>query len=93
MSVALYMDENVPRQIAVGLRLRDIDVLTVQEDNRAGMLDSQVLARATDLQRVLFSRDDDVGVYFPKATVYDEFQDSPSISLKALNPCRQTIRP
>ncbi|MGC1526173.1 MAG: DUF5615 family PIN-like protein [Phormidesmis sp.] len=60
MSVALYMDENVPRQIAVGLRLRDIDVLTVQEDNRAGMLDSQVLARATDLQRVLFSRDDDL---------------------------------
>ena len=35
----------------------------------------------------------DVGVYFPKATVYDKFQDSPSISLKALNPCRQTIRP
>ena len=60
MSIALYMDENVPRQITVGLRLRDIDVLTVQEDGRAGMLDPQVLARATELQRVLFSRDDDL---------------------------------
>ncbi len=54
------MDENVPRQITVGLRLRGIDVLTVQEDGRAGMLDPTVLARATELQRVLFSRDDDL---------------------------------
>lgn len=60
MSVALYMDENVPRQITVGLRLRDIDVLTVQEDDRAGMADPEVIARATELQRVLFSRDDDL---------------------------------
>lgn len=60
MSVALYMDENVPRQITVGLRLRDIDVLTVQEDGRAGIADPEVLARATELQRVLFSRDDDL---------------------------------
>lgn len=54
------MDENVPRQIALGLRLRDLDVLTVQEDNRAGISDSQVLGRATELQRVLFTRDDDL---------------------------------
>lgn len=60
MSIALYMDENVPRQITVGLRLRDVDVLTVQEDERAGMLDPQVMARATELRRVLFSRDDDL---------------------------------
>ena len=60
MSIAFYMDENVSRQITVGLRLRDIDVLTVQEDDRAGLLDPQVLARATELHRVLFSRDDDL---------------------------------
>lgn len=30
MSLALYMDENVARQITVGLRQRNIDVLTVQ---------------------------------------------------------------
>lgn len=60
MSVALYMDENVHGQITVGLRLRDVDVLTVQEDERAGMPDPQVLARASELQRVLFSRDNDL---------------------------------
>jgi hypothetical protein len=60
MSIRLYMDENVPRQITTGLRLRGIDVLTVQEDDRAGLPDPQVLDRATELQRVLFSRDDDL---------------------------------
>jgi Domain of unknown function (DUF5615) len=60
LSVALYLDANVPRQIAVGLRLRAIDVITVQEDQRAGLPDPQVLDRATELQRVLFSRDDDL---------------------------------
>ena len=33
MILKLYMDENVPRQITVGLRLRGIDVLSVQEDH------------------------------------------------------------
>ena len=60
MSIGFYMDENVPRQITVGLRLRDVDVLTVQEDKRAGMPDPQVLERSTELQKVLFSRDDDL---------------------------------
>ena len=60
MSVVLYMDENVPRQIATGLRLRGIDVLTVQEDGRAGISDPEVLDRATELKRILFSRDDDL---------------------------------
>ena len=60
MSVAFYMDENVPRQITVGLRLCDVDVLTVQEDGRAGVSDPQVLARATELKRILFTRDDDL---------------------------------
>jgi hypothetical protein len=60
MSLSFYMDENVPRQITVGLRLRGIDVVTVQEDGRSGMPDPQVLDRATELQRVLFSRDDDL---------------------------------
>jgi Domain of unknown function (DUF5615) len=67
MTVKLYMDEQVPRQITLGLRLRNIDVLTVQEDDRfpfreappSGLDDPNVLARATELQRVLFTRDDD----------------------------------
>jgi predicted nuclease of predicted toxin-antitoxin system len=69
------MDENVPRQITVGLRLRGIDVITVQEEQRSGQSDPEILARATDLNRVLFSQDDDmlalanerqqVGAFFP----------------------------
>lgn len=59
MTLALYIDENAPRQITTGLRIRDVDVLTVQEDGRAGISDSVVLERAAELQRVLFTRDDD----------------------------------
>jgi len=59
MAIALYMDENVPRQISLGLRLRGVDVLSVQEDRRSGDPDPMVLARANELQRVLFTRDDD----------------------------------
>ncbi len=54
------MDENVPRQITTGLKLRGIDVLTVQADGRSGLADPEVLQRATELERVLFSRDDDL---------------------------------
>lgn len=59
MSVALYMDENVHRAVTNGLRLRGIDILTVQEDQRIGFPDPQILDRATELQRVLFTQDDD----------------------------------
>lgn len=54
------MDENVHGAITNGLRLRNIDVLTVQEDDRSGISDPEVLNRATELQRVLFSQDDDL---------------------------------
>ena len=54
------MDENVPRQISVGLRLRGVNVLTVQEDQRSGQKDPEIFARATELNRVLFSRDNDM---------------------------------
>lgn len=60
MSLALYMDENVHGAITNGLRQRQVDVLTVQEDNRTGIADPEVLDRATELQRVLFSQDDDL---------------------------------
>lgn len=60
MSVGLYMDEHVHRAITVGLRLCQVDVLTVQEDGRAGIDDDEVLARATELRRALFTQDDDL---------------------------------
>jgi predicted nuclease of predicted toxin-antitoxin system len=54
------VDENVHRAIPEGLRLRGVDVLTVQEDGRRRLPDPQVLDRATELGRPLFSQDDDL---------------------------------
>lgn len=60
MSVALYMDVHVQRAITTGLRLRGVDVLTAQEDGCRMAEDSDLLDRATVLQRVLFTQDDDL---------------------------------
>ncbi|WP_341737064.1 TdeIII family type II restriction endonuclease [Microcoleus sp. CAWBG640] len=43
----------------VGLQFRDVDVLTVQDDGRKGMPDTVILDRAMDLQRVVFTQDED----------------------------------
>jgi len=59
MSLALYMDEHIHMAITIGLRFRDVDVLTVQEDDRAGTADSVLLDRATELGRLIFSQDQD----------------------------------
>lgn len=58
--IAYYMDENVHGAITKGLRVHSIDVLRVQEDGYAGRTDPDVLERATDLGRILFSQDDDL---------------------------------
>jgi predicted nuclease of predicted toxin-antitoxin system len=57
--ISFYMDEHVPKAITNGLRLRNIDVVTVQEDGRTGITDNLVLDRAIELQRILFTQDDD----------------------------------
>ena len=59
MSVAIYMDEHVHLKITIGLRFRDVDVLTVQEDGRSGTSDPLLLNRATELWWVMFSQDRD----------------------------------
>jgi hypothetical protein len=59
MSLGFYMDEQVPRQITEGLRRRGVDVLTIQDDGRTGEDDPEVLDRAREIGRVLFTRDDD----------------------------------
>ena len=60
MKVGFYFDENVERAITAGLRLRGVDVLTAQEDQRRRTPDAVVLDRATELGRPLFSHDDDL---------------------------------
>jgi predicted nuclease of predicted toxin-antitoxin system len=60
MTLALYMDQHVPRAITNGLRARGVDVLTAYEDNAHEFDDPVLLDRATELRRVLFTRDDDL---------------------------------
>jgi predicted nuclease of predicted toxin-antitoxin system len=60
MSIALYMDQHVPRAITNGLRLRGVDVLTAHEDGTSELDDASLLDRATELKRVLFTQDDDL---------------------------------
>ena len=60
MGIRLYMDVHVRRAITDGLRLRKVDVLTAQDDEAGHFSDSQLLDRATELGRVLFTQDDDL---------------------------------
>jgi len=57
--IRLYMDVHVRREVTVGLRMRGVDVLTAQEDGAATLPDAELLTRATELGRVLFSQDTD----------------------------------
>jgi predicted nuclease of predicted toxin-antitoxin system len=60
MSLKLYMDEHVDSAITDGLRRRSVDVITIQDEHREGSSDAEMLDRATELGRVLFSRDSDL---------------------------------
>ena len=60
MSVGLYLDVHVPASITRGLVLRGVDVLTAQIDGTTEWKDPDLLDRATELGRVLFSQDEDL---------------------------------
>lgn len=57
MAIALYMDVHVPQAITEQLRRRGIDVLTALDDESQELPDHQLLLRATQLNRVLFTQD------------------------------------
>lgn len=59
MSVKLYFDVHVRAAVTDGLRLRGVDVLTAQEDGASRMDDPDLLNRAGDLGRVVFTQDQD----------------------------------
>lgn len=59
MRLALYMDVHVPMAVTEALRRRGLDILTSQDDQTAASEDQMLLARATELGRVLFSQDQD----------------------------------
>ncbi|MFO1434781.1 MAG: DUF5615 family PIN-like protein [Candidatus Competibacteraceae bacterium] len=54
------MDHHVHAAITEGLRRRGVDVITAYEDGSAELDDNQLLARATQLGRALFSQDSDL---------------------------------
>ena len=60
MPIAFYMDHHVPYAITLGLRLREVDVLTAYEDGTSELEDAALLDRASEVGRVLFTRDDDL---------------------------------
>jgi hypothetical protein len=60
MTIALYMNQHVPRAITTGLRLRGVVVLTAYEDGASHLGDPELLDRAYGLKRVLFTQDDDL---------------------------------
>jgi hypothetical protein len=51
------MDHHVPRAIIQALRVRGIDVLTAYEDGADQTPDSEILERAAQLGRALFTQD------------------------------------
>jgi hypothetical protein len=59
MTIPLYLDHHVKAAITVGLRRRGVDVATCAEDGMDRADDDQILARATQLGRAVFTQDDD----------------------------------
>lgn len=59
MALSFYMGHHVPRAITLGLRLRDVNVLTVAEDDANEKEDWELLDRSTTLGRIMFTRDKD----------------------------------
>jgi hypothetical protein len=57
--IRFYMDEQVPGPVTKGLRSRDVDVITAQEDDREGAQDAAVLQRSIELGRILVTFDKD----------------------------------
>ena len=60
MSIKLYIDVNARRAVTEGLRLREVDILTAQEDEAGRLSDTVLLDHATALGRVLFTQDEDL---------------------------------
>jgi predicted nuclease of predicted toxin-antitoxin system len=58
--LALYMDVHIPRAITNGLKRRGVEVITAQEDSTAKLDDPPLLDRATELNRPLYTQDDDL---------------------------------
>ncbi len=59
MPLPLYMDVHVPMVVTEALRRRGLDILISQDDGTSRQADEILLARASDLGRILFTQDQD----------------------------------
>ena len=59
MPLDLYMDVHVPISVTSALRRKGLNILTSQDDGTGTLDDESLLARATELDRALFSQDQD----------------------------------
>jgi hypothetical protein len=57
MPVQLYLDVHVDKAIHIQLHRRGVDVLRAQDNGAAELTDEELLQRATDLGRVIFTHD------------------------------------
>lgn len=53
--IRLYLDEDVHKRVAHGLRLRNFDVVSAHETGRWGLGDTEQLAYATTSERAFFT--------------------------------------
>jgi len=53
--IKLFIDEDVPEAIAMALRLRGYDVITVKETDRKGITDVEQLKYASSEERIIFT--------------------------------------
>jgi len=58
--LAFLMDHHIHSAFTDGLRRRGIDVLTAFEDGRSEADDEELLRRATELERIFVSQDQDL---------------------------------
>lgn len=66
MVTGLYMDVHVPSAVTEGLRRRGISVVTSQEDGTRRDEDDVLLTRATQLNRLVVTYDEDLLKLAPK---------------------------
>jgi predicted nuclease of predicted toxin-antitoxin system len=59
MSVPLYMDHHVNSAITNALRDREVDVITTADDGAEEQDDEEIMKRASQLGRAVFTQDDD----------------------------------
>lgn len=57
MAVGIYLDVHVDHAIAAQLRIRQVDVLTAQEDGASLLEDDLLLVRASQLGRPMVTHD------------------------------------